>query len=80
MTKRQQDIYDFIISYIQKNLYPPTVREIGDAVGLKSTSTTFAHLKAIEKRGYIEMPEYGSPRAIKIKGFAFVKEVSYDLE
>ncbi|MBQ8803455.1 MAG: hypothetical protein IJZ53_07480 [Tyzzerella sp.] len=72
MTERQQQIYDFIVAYIQENLYAPSVREIGDAVELYSTSSVYAHLKALEKKGYIEVKE-NSPRAIKVIGYKFVK-------
>ena len=73
MTDRQQQIYDFIVAYIEENLYPPSVREIGDGVGLYSTSSVYEHLKTLENKGYIEIKE-NSPRAIKVKGYKFVKE------
>ncbi len=73
MTHRQQQIYDFIVSYIKENLYPPSVREIGDGVGLYSTSSVYEHLKSLERKGYIEVKE-NSPRAIKVNGYKFVKE------
>lgn len=73
MTKRQEEIYNFIISYIEEHLYPPSVREIGDGVELYSTSSVWAHLKALETKGYIELRE-SSPRAIKVNGYKFVKE------
>lgn len=72
MTERQQQIYDLIVEYIQEHLYPPSVREIGDGVGLYSTSSVYAHLKALEAKGYIEVKE-NSPRAIKVKGYKFMK-------
>ncbi len=53
LTERQQGIYDFIKSYIAERSYSPTVREIGAAVGLSSTSTVHAHIKALIKKGYI---------------------------
>lgn len=73
MTDRQKQIYEFIVAYIQENLYPPTIREIGDNVGLASTSSVYEHLKSLERKGYIEVKE-NSPRAIKVKGYKFVKE------
>lgn len=73
MTQRQQQIYDFIVAYIEENLYPPSVREIGDGVGLYSTSSVYEHLKTLEVKGYIEVKN-NSPRAIKVKGYKFVKE------
>ena len=73
MTQRQQQIYDFIVTYIEENLYPPSVREIGDGVELYSTSSVYEHLKTLEVKGYIEVKN-NPPRAIKVKGYKFVKE------
>ena len=53
LTKQQQAIYDFIRSYIENNSIPPTVREIGTAVGLSSTSTVHAHIKALKEKGFL---------------------------
>lgn len=72
MTERQKQVYDFIVGYIKENMYPPTVREIGNGVGFASTSSVFNHLKALETRGYIKMGE--SPRAIKVIGYKFTQE------
>ena len=49
LTKRQQEIFDFIKRYSAKYGYPPTVRDIGKAVGLASSSTVHAHLANLEK-------------------------------
>ena len=73
MTQRQQQIYDFIVAYLEENLYPPTIQEIGDGVGLAYKSSVFSHLLAIQEKGYIEVKN-NSPRAIKVKGYKFVKE------
>lgn len=73
MTPRQQQIYDFIVAYIEENLYPPTILEIGEGVGLASKSSVFNHLLAMQNKGYIEVKN-NSPRAIKVKGYKFVKE------
>src|SRR3954462_2453901 len=51
LTKRQQEIFDFIKKYSAKYGYPPTVRDIGKAVGLASSSTVHAHLSNLEKAG-----------------------------
>ena len=51
LTKRQQEIFDFIKHYSTKYGYPPTVRDIGKAVGLASSSTVHAHLANLEKLG-----------------------------
>lgn len=54
MSKRQLLIYAYIKDYIKNNQYSPTVKEITDAVGLKSTSTTHGHLERMRKQGYID--------------------------
>ena len=53
LTKRQQEIFDFIKKYSAKYGYPPTVRDIGKAVGLASSSTVHAHLANLEKLGLL---------------------------
>ena len=65
LSKMQQRIYDFLVSYIQSRGYPPSVREIGEAVGLKSPSTVHFHLKHLEEAGVIEMGA-GKGRAITL--------------
>ena len=54
LSKMQQKIYDYIAAFITERGYPPSVREIGDAVGLKSPSTVHFHLKHLEEAGVIE--------------------------
>lgn len=73
MTERQKEIYDFIVAYIQENLYPPCHREIGAAVGWTSEPVVNYNLKQLQKKGYIEVKE-NTPRGIKVKGYKFVKE------
>ncbi|MCL1882169.1 MAG: transcriptional repressor LexA [Defluviitaleaceae bacterium] len=53
LTPKQQMVLDFLKSEIRRNGYPPTVREICDAVGLSSTSTVHAHLETLERKGHI---------------------------
>ncbi|MCD8239731.1 MAG: transcriptional repressor LexA [Clostridiales bacterium] len=53
LSKKQQRVYDYIKKYMEQNSIPPTIREIGDAVGLASTSTVHAHLETLERKGYI---------------------------
>lgn len=53
LTRQQQAIYDFVKSYIEKKSYPPTIREIGAAVGLSSTSTVHSHVKTLIDKGYL---------------------------
>ena len=61
----QQRILDFIKAEIQSKGYPPSVREIANAVGLKSTSTVHAHLNNLEKRGLIRR-DSTKPRALEV--------------
>ena len=65
LTKRQQQVLDVVEQYIEENGYPPTVREIGDAVGLASPSTVHAHLKALEQSGALRR-DATKPRAIDL--------------
>ncbi|MBU9722650.1 MULTISPECIES: transcriptional repressor LexA [Bacillaceae] len=65
LSKRQQDILDFIKQEVKKRGYPPSVREIGVAVGLASSSTVHGHLSRLEKKGYIRR-DPTKPRAIEI--------------
>ena len=53
LTKMQQKIYDYIVQAIQDQGYPPSVREIGEAVGLKSPSTVHFHIKHLEELGFV---------------------------
>lgn len=54
LTSRQREIYDYLISFTQELGYPPTVREICKATGLKSPRSASQHLQALERKGYIE--------------------------
>jgi repressor LexA len=65
LTKRQQEIFDFIKRYSAKYGYPPTVRDIGKAVGLASSSTVHAHLANLEKLGLLRR-DPAKPRAIEM--------------
>jgi repressor LexA len=65
LTKRQQEIFDFIKTYSAKYGYPPTVRDIGKAVGLASSSTVHAHLANLEKAGLLRR-DPSKPRAIEL--------------
>jgi repressor LexA len=65
LTKRQQEIFDFIKRYSAKYGYPPTVRDIGKAVGLASSSTVHAHLANLEKIGLLRR-DPSKPRAIEL--------------
>ncbi len=65
LTKRQQEIFDFIKRYSAKYGYPPTVRDIGKAVGLASSSTVHAHLANLERIGLLRR-DPTKPRAIEL--------------
>lgn len=70
LNKRQQDILEFIQQNIHTKGYPPSVREIGEAVGLSSSSTVHGHLNQLEEKGYIRR-DPTKPRAIEILNGAF---------
>ena len=65
LTKRQQEIFEFIKRYSENNGYPPTVRDIGKAVGLASSSTVHAHLSNLEKLGLLRR-DPTKPRAMEL--------------
>lgn len=65
LTKRQKSILSYIQEEIQKKGYPPSVREIGEAVGLKSPASVHSHLKSLEKMDYIRR-DPSKPRAIEV--------------
>jgi repressor LexA len=67
LTARQQEIVQFLASYVDEHGYPPTVREIGDAVGLASPSTVHAHLANLERVGLLRR-DPTKPRAIELVG------------
>ena len=65
LTKRQQEIFEFVKSYAGDHGYPPTVRDIGKAIGLTSSSTVHAHLANLEKLGVLRR-DPTKPRAIEV--------------
>jgi len=67
LSKRQSEIYDFVLHYVDEHGYPPTVREIGEAVGLASPSTVHAHLANLERAGYLRR-DPTKPRALEVTG------------
>jgi len=67
LTTRQQEIWQFLAEYVDEHGYPPTVREIGDAVGLASPSTVHAHLANLERAGLLRR-DPTKPRAIELVG------------
>jgi repressor LexA len=66
LTDRQRQILDFLKSYVDDHGYPPTVREIGEAVGLASPSTVHAHLANLERAGLLKR-DPTKPRAIELR-------------
>jgi repressor LexA len=67
LTARQQEIWQFLVEYVDAHGYPPTVREIGDAVGLASPSTVHAHLANLERAGLLRR-DPTKPRALELVG------------
>jgi len=67
LTARQQEIWQFLVTYVDGHGYPPTVREIGEHVGLASPSTVHAHLANLERTGLIRR-DPTKPRAIELVG------------
>ena len=67
LTARQQEIWQFLVTYVDDHGYPPTVREIGEEVGLASPSTVHAHLANLERVGLIKR-DPTKPRAIELSG------------
>lgn len=65
LTKRQQEVLEVVEQYMEQHGYPPTVREIGEAIGLTSPSTVHAHLKALEQSGALRR-DATKPRAIDL--------------
>jgi repressor LexA len=65
LTGRQQEIWDFLVRYVDRHGYPPTVREIGQAVGLASPSTVHAHLANLERAGLLRR-DPTKPRALEL--------------
>ncbi len=74
LTKKQEEIYIYIGKFIKKHNYPPTIREICDGVGLRSTSSVANHLKNMKAKGLIEY-EIDSPRTLRL-----IKDVDAEIE
>jgi len=65
LTPRQREIWDYLLAYVERHGYPPTVREIGQAVGLASPSTVHAHLANLERAGLLKR-DPTKPRALEL--------------
>lgn len=83
LTARQQEILNYIKKEVQKKGYPPSVREIGEAVGLSSSSSVHAHLEKLEEMGYLRR-DPTKPRAIEVltddsplNSFDRIKDLQY---
>lgn len=74
MKRRHKDILDFCKRYMRENGYPPSVREIGEGVGLKSTSSTCHYMREMRSLGLIISGPELSPRAFTIPGARYVFE------
>ena len=75
LTARQQEIWQFLVTYVDDHGYPPTVREIGEEVGLASPSTVHAHLANLERVGLIRR-DPTKPRAIELSGHRRVEQAA----
>lgn len=75
LTERQQEIWQFLVEYVDGHGYPPTVREIGDAVGLASPSTVHAHLANLERVGLLKR-DPTKPRALELVGRRAAQQAS----
>jgi repressor LexA len=67
LTARQQEIWNYLVEYVDRHGYPPTVREIGEEVGLASPSTVHAHLANLERAGLLRR-DPTKPRALELIG------------
>jgi len=67
LTERQQEIWNYLVEYVDQHGYPPTVREIGERVGLASPSTVHAHLANLERAGLLRR-DPTKPRALELIG------------
>jgi repressor LexA len=79
LTARQQEIWQFLVEYVDDHGYPPTVREIGERVGLASPSTVHAHLANLERVGLIKR-DPTKPRAVELTGHRRIeRETSHEI-
>lgn len=70
LSRREEEALQAIKDYFRDNGYPPTTRELGDMMGVTSSSTAYAYLEQLEKKGYIQRRE-SIPRGIKIMEVGF---------
>ena len=62
LTGQQQTVLTFVTGFVEEHGFPPTLREIGDAIGLVNVNAVRGHLAALEKKGYITKEEYQARR------------------
>ena len=74
MRPMHEKIYEFVVGYILDHKYPPSIREIGAGVGLKSTSSVHRHVSRMLERGVFETDaRFNSPRAIRVPGLVITR-------
>lgn len=74
----REKIVEAIVKYTEEHNYPPTIREIGDMVGLSSTSSVHSHICKLIDEGRLETDAgVSSPRALRVPGYKLVKEEKY---
>ena len=73
LTPRQKQIYDYILRYTQRNLYPPSVTEICAATKTTSSSDVWRFLRILEDKGYIRLGRHAATRAITLTGYKLVR-------
>jgi repressor LexA len=78
LTDRQQQIWNYLVTYVDRHGYPPTVREIGEEVGLASPSTVHAHLANLERAGLLKR-DPTKPRALELIGREKVEPAPVEL-
>jgi repressor LexA len=78
LTDRQQQIWNYLVTYVDRHGYPPTVREIGEEVGLASPSTVHAHLANLERAGLLKR-DPTKPRALELLGREKVEAAPVEL-
>ena len=73
LTKKNQEVLDFIIKFITENGYSPSFREIGEGTGLYSTSSIYGQVQILRDLGYIDYKD-SEPRTISVPGYKFIKK------
>lgn len=77
----EEKVFNAIVAYIKEHKYPPSVRELCDLTGLKSTSSVHRHIHKLIKKGKIESDHgISTPRALRVVGYNFVKEKGGDTD